>query len=112
VSGYVLEHGVADACKEYGDTLQAELAGRIVNIDGVDLEGLKGPKRIKAKIDWVNALSEDDFWYLWEDVQLRQGGIDLDTMVQCRNPSCGDETRLTHDLMAFILPRRPKRSKG
>jgi hypothetical protein len=122
LTGKLLMGRIRDFSRQFGgQSLQTEVAARIVVIEGIQTSDLK-PEEAREKIfDWVCSLNDDDqddsggFWYLWNDIQDKEVGPETDVSKQCPYPDCNNRFGYRTDIMDFIWlppPTRSGRSRG
>jgi hypothetical protein len=122
LTGSLLVGPIRDFAQQFGgQSLQTEVAARIVGIEGVDTTGMKDEDVRAAHFKWVCALDDDDqdesggFWYLWNDIQDKEVGPETDIEKICPYSDCNLRFGYRTDIMGFIWlppPKRSGRSRG
>lgn len=95
---------------KHGGSQQAEMSGRVVEIEGVKLNNINKPERLDQIFNWVCDLDEEDFQEFEADVERHECGIDNAITVRCTDPRC--DFRFQHEVetLGFILPEKGTRN--
>ena len=96
--------------RKHGGSQQAEIAGRILEIDGQKLSTINKEERRDQVFNWVCDLDEEDFYELSADVERHECGLETSFPVQCTDPNCGFRFRHEAEVLGFILPESGTRS--
>lgn len=122
LTGSLLLGRVRDFTQQFGgQTLQTETAARIVEIEGVNIQGMDEKEVRAAYFKWVCDLDDDDqaegsnFWHLWNDIQDKEVGPETDIEKRCQYQDCNLRFGYRTDIMGFIWlppPKRSGRSRG